>query len=101
MSVQQEAVGVTADLTVLVNRDAQGTLEEGARDAVTSVEAVTAVEHLAVTGLCPRLNDLAVEVTADLAVAVDPTDRVADAVREALADGFGVTVEAVAVHADA
>ncbi|PSQ15856.1 hypothetical protein BRD00_12635 [Halobacteriales archaeon QS_8_69_26] len=102
MSVQLEEVGVTADLTLLVTRDDQGTLEGGALDRVTAVDAVTDVEHVDVTGVRPRLNDLAVEAAVDLTVAVDPTARDAEsAAVEALEEGFGVTVEALAVSANA
>lgn len=101
MSVQLREVGVTADLTVLVTRDDHGTLEEGARAAVTAVESVRTVETLDVTGLRPRLNDLAVEVTADLTAAVEDDGDVEAAVAEALEEGFGVTVESLAVRGEA
>jgi len=102
MSVQLEEVGVTADLTLLVTRDDQGTLEDGALDRITTVDAVADVEETDVTGVRPRLNDLAVEVAADLTVAVDPTARDAEAAAvEALEEGVDVTVEALAVSADA
>lgn len=102
MSVQLEEVGVAADLTLLVTRDDQGTLEDGALDRVTAVEAVADVDEVDVTGVRPRLNDLAVEAAVDLTVAVDPTARDAEAAAvEALEEGFGVTVEALATRTGA
>lgn len=94
MAVQFTEVGVTADLTVLVPRDADGGLEVGTANLLERIEGVE-VETVRVTGLRPRLNDLAVQAEVDLSIAVeDDTDGEAVA-RERLADGFGVTVEAV------
>lgn len=97
MSVQLREVGATTDLTVLVTRDDHGTMAEGARAAVEAVESVRTVERLDVTGIRPRLNDLAVEVSAEVTVAVEDDGDTEDAVTEALEAGFGVTVERLAV----
>lgn len=98
MSVQHSRVGVTADLTVLVPRDANGGLEDGVEAVLERVDGV-AVGAVDVTGLTPRLNDLAVEATAELTVDVedDPLDP-GEHAREALDGGFGVTVEALTVR---
>lgn len=91
MSVQLNEVGVTADLTVDVPRDAAGSLEAGVTTVLRRVDAVEAVEAVDVTGLTPRLNDLRADVTAELRLAVDRPDEAA--AREALVEGFGVAVE--------
>lgn len=93
MAVSIQEVELTADLTVLVSRDAAGTIDDGARELIERVDRVT-VRELRVTGVRPRLNDMAVEVRADLAVAV-PDDDVETAARERLDDGFGLTVERI------
>lgn len=94
MAVQFTEAGVTADLTVLVPRDADDGLEAGTRNLLERVDGVE-IEDVDVTGVRPRLNDLAVEAAVDLAVAVENGDDVETVARERLADGFGVTVEAV------
>jgi len=91
MSVQLNEVGVTAELTVDVPRDAAGSLEAGVTAVLRRVAAVEAVEAVDVTGLTPRLNDLRADVTAELRLAVDPPDETT--ARDALAEGFGVVVE--------
>lgn len=96
MSVQLIEVGVTADLTVNVPRDAAGDLEAGVTTVLRRVEAVDTVEDADVTGLTPRLNDLQAEVTAELLLAVEQRNE--ETARAALAEGFGVSVEAVAVE---
>lgn len=93
MSVRTRRVGVTADLTIEVTRPTDGTLVESARATVERGEGVS-VETVEMTGMTPRLNDVAVEATVEAAVAVDGDDP-ETAVRERLADGFGVTVESV------
>ena len=93
MSVRTRRVGVTADLTIEVTRPTDGTLVESARATVERGEGVS-VETVEMTGMTPRLNDVAVEATVEAAVAVDGDD-LETAVRERLADGFGVTVESV------
>lgn len=94
MSVQYRRVGVTADLTVEVTRPTEGTLVEGATATVEQAEGVT-VETVAVADVTPRLNDVTVDATVEAVVAVDEGAEATPAVREALADGFGVTVESV------
>ena len=96
MAIQFQEVGVSADLTVQVPRDATGDLEAGVRRALTRTDAVDGIEAVEVTGLTPRLNDLQAEVTAELTLALDRPDS--EAARQALDDGFGVTTEAVALE---
>lgn len=96
MAATVHRVGATADLTIDVPRNDQGDLVAGARMALARVDAVDAVDDVEVTGLTPRLNDLRAEVEADLTLALDRA--AAEAAREALADGFGVAVEAVRLH---
>lgn len=95
MSVQLREVGVAADLTVQVPRDAAGDLAAGVRTMLARVEAVRGVDELAVTGLTPRLNDLQAEVEARLTLALERPD--AEAAEARLADGFGVTVASVVI----
>lgn len=93
--MQYRRVGVTADLTIQVNRPTEGTLMDGARTTVERGDGV-AVETVEVTGMTPRLNDVTVEATVEASVAVDDeTDDPAPAVRDRLADVFGVSVESV------
>lgn len=94
MAVQYVEAGVTADLTVLVPRDADGGLEGGTRTLLDRVDGVEITE-VDVTGVRPRLNDLAVEATVEALVRVENGDDVEVVAREALDEGFGVTVEAV------
>lgn len=96
MAVQIQEVGVRADLTVEVPRDAAGDLEAGVRRVLARTDAVDGIEAVEVTGLTPRLNDLRAEVTAEVALALDRPDP--GAARQALDDGFGVTTEAVALE---
>ena len=98
MSVQLTGVGVTADLTVDVPRDAAGDLAAGVTTVLRRVDAVETVEAVDVTGLTPRLNDLRAEVTAELRLAVEADDPDGDAADAALAEGFGIRVESVAVE---
>jgi|APHM01.1.fsa_nt_gi hypothetical protein len=93
MSAQYRRVGVTADLTIEVNRPTDGTLVDGARATVERGDRVT-VDTLEVTGVTPRLNDVTVDATVEATVALDE-DETVTAVRERLAAGFGVTVESV------
>ncbi len=94
MSVQYRRVGVTADLTIQVNRPTDGTLMDGARAAVERGDGVT-VETVEVQGMTPRLNDVTVEATVEASVTVDEDEEPVPAVRDRLADVFGVTVESV------
>ncbi len=90
--MQYRRVGVTADLTIAVTRPTEGTLLDGARATVERGDGVT-VEALDVTGMTPRLNDVTVTATVEATVAVEEATE--PAVRETLADGFGVSVESV------
>ncbi len=95
MSVQYRRVGVTADLTIEVNRPTDGSLMDGARATVERGDGV-AVDRVEVRGMTPRLNDVAVEATVEATVAVDEdADDLAPTVRDRLGDVFGVTVESV------
>jgi hypothetical protein len=96
MSIQITRVGVTADLAVQVPRNAAGDLEAGARSLLAKVDGVE-IEALDIQGLQPRLNDLTVEVRAELTVAVDGERPAADDVRDRLDDAFGISVERAAV----
>jgi hypothetical protein len=91
-------VGVAADLTILVSRNADGDLHSGAVAVLRRVDGVADVRNLRVTCIRPRLNDLAVEAEADLAfdreaIGDDPEASAHDA----LADGFGVTVGTLSI----
>jgi hypothetical protein len=55
------------------------------------------IEALDIQGLQPRLNDLTVEVQAELAVEVEGERPAAEAVRDRLDDAFGISVERAAV----
>ncbi len=67
---QPRTVGVAADLRVAVPRDAAGDLVDGVETVVGRVESVAAVETVEVTGVTPRLNDLAVEARVEVSVDV-------------------------------
>lgn len=96
MAATVHRVGVTADLTINVPRNDQGDLAAGVEMALARIDAVDAVDDATVTGLTPRLNDLRAEVRADLTLALDRAAP--ESAREALADGFGITVDAVRLH---
>jgi len=93
MAVQQRSVGVDADLTVHVPRNDQGTLEEGVEQRVRRVDGVDRLERVELTGVRPRLNDMAVGVRVEVVLAADAADP--PDVEAVLEDGFGVTVEEV------
>jgi hypothetical protein len=95
MSVQLRTVGVTADLTIRVPRDSDDDLEDGARRLLRRVGAVSEVQEIELQGVQPRLNDLAIEVRAELRLEVDPPDDEDAAVERELDDGFGLSVETV------
>jgi len=96
MPVQQQGVGVDADLTVHVPRNDHGTLEEGVEERVRRVDGVDRLEHVELTGVRPRLNDMAVGVRAEVVLATDTEDP--PDVEALLEDGFGVTVEEAVRH---
>lgn len=62
---------VLVDCTVSVSRDGDGDLVDAVRARLASVDGVEAVEELELAGLRPGLNDLTVEVGAELQVAPD------------------------------
>lgn len=70
MSVQLHE-SAHADLTVSVSRDAAGDLADGVSDRLAGADGVEAVEAVELHGLTPGLNDLTVEVEAELRVARD------------------------------
>ncbi|SFG59392.1 hypothetical protein SAMN04488063_2525 [Halopelagius inordinatus] len=85
---------VRASLTVLVTRDVDGDLSDGVRERLAAIDSVDAVESVEICGLRPALNDLRVDVDAELLVDVPPDD--AERASASLSDGFGVkTVESV------
>jgi hypothetical protein len=86
-SAQADHRSVRASLTVLVTRDADGDLQEGVRARLAAVDCVVAVDRADVSGLRPALNDLRVEVDADLHVSGPPEEA---SVADALEAGFGV-----------
>lgn len=84
-----QLVRVVAELTLNVTRNANGTLADGAEDLVARIDSVERVEHVDVTGLTPRLNDL--QVTATVECTLQCADPDAQSIAEdRLADGFGV-----------
>jgi len=93
--VQLRTVGVTADLTIRVPRDRDEDLEAGARRLLRRVDAVSEVQEIELQGVQPRLNDLAIEVRAELRFEVEPIDDEDAAVERQLDDGFGLSVETV------
>ncbi|WP_248517661.1 hypothetical protein [Salinarchaeum laminariae] len=103
MATRQSAVDATVDCTVRVARDASGTVADGAETQLARVEGVEVVEPVDVSGLKPGLNDLSVDVRAEIRV-VDEERRVREGeppdevVRQRLADGFGVDVSDVEVQ---
>lgn len=70
MSVQLPE-SARADLTVSVSRDAAGDLADGVRARIESADGVEAVEAVELRSLRPGLNDLTVEVTAELRLSPD------------------------------
>lgn len=88
------SAAVRASMTVLVTRDADGDLTAGVRERLAAIESVDAVRSVEIGGLRPALNDLRVDVEAELLVDVPPDD--AERASASLADGFGVkAVESV------
>jgi hypothetical protein len=85
--LDQTAV-VTATMTVLVTRNAEGDLAAGVETRLAALESVEAVERVEIRGLRPALNDLRVHVEAILVVTGPPDD--AGAVAARLREGFGV-----------
>ncbi|MFW5896098.1 MAG: hypothetical protein ACOCUA_01800 [archaeon] len=96
MAVQQQRVGVDADLTVHVPRNDHGTLEEGVEERVRRVDGVERLERVELTAVRPRLNDMAVGVRVEVVLATDDADP--PDVAAVLDEGFGVTVEEVVRH---
>jgi len=95
MAIQMQEVGARADLTVHVPRNANGTLEDGVEQLLHRVEVVHRIETVELTGVRPRLNDMAVGVSVEVVLAADAADP--PDVEAMLNDGFGITVEEVVV----
>lgn len=81
---------VEADVTVNVSRDAAGSLADGVEKRLARADGV-AVEAFEPTAVQPGLNDLTVEVAAELRIAPDVEDTAAR-----LNATFGVETERVA-----
>jgi len=85
------AIDATADLEVQVPRGGDGTLQDGIVTVLDRSAAVDRTEVLDVSGVTPTLNDLRVDASVRLRVRVEETvEDERDAVREAVADQFGV-----------
>lgn len=97
MPNQLHTVDATADLVLRVPRGSSGDVESGARRVLERVERVERVESVRLTGVTPTLNDLQVDVTARLALALDRAD--AATVEDALGAPYGVA-RVVAVETD-
>ncbi|QSG08752.1 Uncharacterized protein HSR122_1355 [Halapricum desulfuricans] len=79
---------VTVTVTLWVPRDAGSDLRSSVESVLGDIEGVDAVTVRNVTDVQPRSTDIQVTTVADVTVAV-PVDG-EGAVRETLADGFGV-----------
>ena len=90
MAATCQSVRFTANLTMHVSRNATGNLEEGAQRVVANVDCVTDVVSVDVTNLRPRLNDLEVEATVEVAANLEDAPDVETAGRDALVSTFGV-----------
>lgn len=85
-------IHATADLEVQVPRGGDGTLEDGVTTVVDRSGAVASAEVVDVNGVTPTLNDLRVDASVRLSVRLDESvDDERAAVRDAVADGFGVS----------
>ncbi|WP_121821821.1 hypothetical protein [Halostella salina] len=85
---QLPAATVTAQLELRVPRDGEA-LERDAETVLERVDGVAAADVERLTGVTPTLNDLQVGVAVRVTFDERPAD--ADAARETLADGFGVS----------
>ena len=90
MAAVCQSVRFTANLTMHVSRNATGNLEEGARRVVANVDCVTDVVAVDVTDLRPRLNDLEIGATVEVAANLEDAPDVETAARDALESTFGV-----------
>lgn len=90
MAAACQTVRVTADLTMQVPRNATGDLESGVENVVRGVDSVADVADVDVSGLRPRLNDVQVDATVEVAMHLEDAPGAADASRAALEDGFGI-----------
>lgn len=91
LSHEPTAVGVVADLSIRVPRSAPGDILDGTRHVLEAIDGVAHVGEVKITAVTPNLNDLFVEVTTDLTVALDePVDDEFESVRAVLLDGFGI-----------
>ena len=73
-----------------VSRNATGNLEEGAERVVANVDCVTDVVSVDVTNLRPRLNDLEIEATVEVAASLEDAPDAETAGHDALVSTFGV-----------
>lgn len=98
MSVTLTDLAAQVDLTVAVSRQAPGDLEAGVERQLERIDGVD-VESIEIRGLEPGLNDLTVEVTAQLRLR--PAEERADgeatpeSIAARLSEGFGVEAQAV------
>ncbi|WP_238398242.1 hypothetical protein [Halorussus salinus] len=84
-------IDATADLEVHVPRGGDGTLQDGIVTVLDRSAAVDSTEVLDVSGVTPTLNDLRVDASVRLRLHVEEAvEDERDAVREAVADQFGV-----------
>ncbi|WP_232685715.1 hypothetical protein [Halobacterium zhouii] len=90
MAATCQSVRITADLTMHVTRNATGNLDDGAERTVASVDCVTDVVSVDVTDLRPRLNDLEIEASVEVAANLEDAPDVETAGRDALVSAFGV-----------
>lgn len=86
----QTTIDATAALELHVPRGGDGSLEDGIATVLQRSAAVDRTEVVEITGMKPTLNDLRVTATVRLYVRVDDADDECEAVREAVADQFGV-----------
>ncbi|WP_132058742.1 hypothetical protein [Halorussus amylolyticus] len=87
----EATIDATADLELQVPRGRDGTLQDGIVTVLGRAAAVDQTEVVAISGVTPTLNDLRVEASVRLHVHRDEsTDDAGTAVRDAVADQFGV-----------
>jgi hypothetical protein len=84
MSVQLKRTEVAADLTLRVPRGEAGSLHDGSRAVLETLDAVHQVEVEEIHGMRPDAFDCYVDATVTLALPADCEPE------ETLRDGFGV-----------